>query len=64
MELEYVPFFSLPGNTWAIVNVAVDTADTPSSFDGLVSTSNHVLSSEVWIKTSRPIWWCVELRSR
>ncbi|KAL4072572.1 thiamine pyrophosphokinase [Scleroderma yunnanense] len=35
-----------------------------SSFDGLVSTSNHLLLEEsfVTIKTSRPIWWCVELR--
>ncbi|KAF7330507.1 TPK-B1-binding domain-containing protein [Mycena venus] len=37
-----------------------------SSFDGLMSTSNHVLPDEgsVWIKTSNPIWWTVELRSR
>ncbi|KIM64033.1 hypothetical protein SCLCIDRAFT_1213867 [Scleroderma citrinum Foug A] len=35
-----------------------------SSFDGLVSTSNHLLPEEpfVAIQTSRPIWWCVELR--
>lgn len=38
--------------------------DQESSFDGLVSTSNHLSSSEntVWIKTSQPIWWCMELR--
>ncbi|KAJ7931462.1 thiamine pyrophosphokinase [Mycena leptocephala] len=35
-----------------------------SSFDGMVSTSNHLLPNEtsVWIKTSNPIWWTVELR--
>jgi len=38
--------------------------DQESSFDGLVSTSNHLLCGEdlVWIKTSRPIWWTVELK--
>ncbi|KAF9236264.1 thiamine pyrophosphokinase [Melanogaster broomeanus] len=37
-----------------------------SSFDGLVSTSNHLLPEEpfVTIKTSRPIWWCAELRKK
>ncbi|KAF8500123.1 thiamine pyrophosphokinase Thi80 [Gautieria morchelliformis] len=40
-----------------------DLTDTISSFSGLVSTSNHVISSEVWVKTSKPIWWCIELRS-
>ncbi|KAJ7475797.1 thiamine pyrophosphokinase Thi80 [Mycena latifolia] len=36
-----------------------------SSFDGMVSTSNHLVSSEdtVWIRTSSPIWWTAELRS-
>jgi len=35
-----------------------------SSFDGLVSTSNHLVPGEkvVYIKTTRPIWWTVELR--
>jgi len=33
-----------------------------SSFDGLVSTSNAIVDKRVWIKTSAPIWWCVELR--
>ncbi|KAF8899944.1 thiamine pyrophosphokinase [Gymnopilus junonius] len=35
-----------------------------SSFDGLLSTSNHLLPEEkvVWIKTSKPIWWTTELR--
>ncbi|KAI0749579.1 thiamine pyrophosphokinase [Daedaleopsis nitida] len=35
-----------------------------SSFDGLVSTSNHLVPSEpvVTIKTTKPIWWTMELR--
>ncbi|KAF5390636.1 hypothetical protein D9757_002752 [Collybiopsis confluens] len=37
--------------------------DHPSSFDGLVSTSNHLVSEkDVWIKTTKPIWWTVELK--
>ncbi|KAE9410601.1 thiamine pyrophosphokinase Thi80 [Gymnopus androsaceus JB14] len=37
--------------------------DHPSSFDGTVSTSNHLVpGNNVWIKTSKPIWWTVELR--
>ncbi|KAI6044710.1 thiamine pyrophosphokinase [Pisolithus marmoratus] len=37
--------------------------EAESSFDGLVSTSNHLVPEEkfVTINTSRPIWWCVEL---
>lgn len=41
--------------------------NTPSSFDGLVSTSNAVVPSPddkdyalVTVSTSEPIWWCVE----
>jgi thiamine pyrophosphokinase len=39
-------------------------ANNESSFDGLVSTSNHLVPEEetVWIKTSKPIWWSVELK--
>jgi len=35
-----------------------------SSFDGLVSTSNHLVpeEEEVCIKTSKPIWWTAELK--
>ncbi|KAL0580873.1 thiamine pyrophosphokinase [Marasmius crinis-equi] len=37
--------------------------DHPSSFDGLISTSNHLVpGQDVWIKTSRPIWWTAELK--
>ena len=39
-------------------SIAVDAANNPSSLDGLVSTSNPILSSEVWIKRSRQIY-CV-----
>ncbi|KAH7911087.1 thiamine pyrophosphokinase [Hygrophoropsis aurantiaca] len=41
-------------------------SDTESSFDGMVSTSNHLVPEEdmVWIKTSQPIWWCAELKKR
>ncbi|KIJ67070.1 hypothetical protein HYDPIDRAFT_85334 [Hydnomerulius pinastri MD-312] len=37
-----------------------------SSFDGMVSTSNQLLPEEpfVTVKTSRPIWWCAELRQK
>ncbi|KAG6329796.1 hypothetical protein ID866_9295 [Astraeus odoratus] len=37
-----------------------------SSFNGLMSTSNHLVPEEqfVTIKTSKPIWWCAELRKR
>ncbi|KAJ2917394.1 hypothetical protein MD484_g3027, partial [Candolleomyces efflorescens] len=35
----------------------------PSSFDGLVSTSNHLVPhQDVWIRTSKPIWWTAELK--
>ena len=39
-------------------------ADTPSSFDGLISTSNHLLPEEriVYVKTTEPIFWTAELR--
>ncbi|KAH9902785.1 thiamine pyrophosphokinase [Cubamyces lactineus] len=38
--------------------------DHPSSFDGMVSTSNHLVPEEpvVSIKTTKPIWWTMELR--
>ena len=37
--------------------------ETESSFDGLISTSNHLIPGKnVWIKTTKPIWWTVELK--
>ncbi|KZT07631.1 thiamine pyrophosphokinase [Laetiporus sulphureus 93-53] len=66
----------LVGPTCGLLPVGVDSTvlsttglrwnltDRVSSFDGLVSTSNHLVPEEstVWIKTTRPIWWTVELR--
>ena len=52
-------------NMWIFVLTLICTsADCLSSFDGLVSTSNHLLTEEhlVWVKTSQPIWWTAELR--
>lgn len=48
-----------------LTHCGVFAADTESSFDGLVSTSNHLVPEEefVWVKTSRPIWWTAELRA-
>ncbi|KAJ4478168.1 thiamine pyrophosphokinase [Lentinula aciculospora] len=47
---------STSGLRWNLTNC-------PSSFDGLVSTSNHLVSGEnVWVKTSKPIVWTVELQ--
>ncbi|KAI0090171.1 thiamine pyrophosphokinase [Irpex rosettiformis] len=39
-------------------------ADTDSCFDGMVSTSNHLLPEEpiVYVKTSKPIVWTAELK--
>ncbi|KAF8896359.1 thiamine pyrophosphokinase Thi80 [Infundibulicybe gibba] len=36
-----------------------------SSFDGLVSTSNHLIPEEnvVYVETTQPIWWTVELKN-
>jgi len=37
--------------------------DCVSSFDGLMSTSNHLVPGrDVWVRTTRPIWWTVELK--
>jgi len=35
-----------------------------SSFSGMVSTSNAVVSPEVVISTTKPIFWCIELAIR
>ena len=37
--------------------------DIDSSFDGLMSTSNHVIEDEVWIKNSEPIVWTIAMKS-
>ncbi|PVF93190.1 thiamine pyrophosphokinase [Serendipita vermifera] len=33
-----------------------------SGFEGDVSTSNWLADDHIWIKTTNPIWWSVELR--
>jgi len=40
------------------------TSET-SGFDGLISTSNHLVPEEdiVFVESSRPIWWVAELRT-
>ncbi|KAF8071725.1 thiamine pyrophosphokinase [Lyophyllum atratum] len=67
----------LLGQTCGLLPVGIDSTvlttsglrwnltETVSSFDGMVSTSNHLVpeEKEVRIKTSKPIWWTVELRS-
>lgn len=65
------------GQTCGLLPVGIDSTtltttglrwnldNTESSFDGLVSTSNHLVpGQDVTIKTSKPIWWCAELRGR
>ena len=39
-------------------------ADCKSHFDGMVSTSNHLVPGEdvVYVKTTKPLLWTVELR--
>ncbi|ETW83088.1 hypothetical protein HETIRDRAFT_163496 [Heterobasidion irregulare TC 32-1] len=74
-------YISIPhsalGPTCGLLPVGVDStvlstsglrwnlSDHVSGFDGLMSTSNHLVQEEdtVWIKTSRPIWWCAELKT-
>lgn len=67
---------TLLGQTCGLLPVGIDETilstsglrwnltDHPSSFDGLVSTSNHLVPSEpvVWVKTTKSIWWTAELR--
>ncbi|KAI0314605.1 thiamine pyrophosphokinase [Amylostereum chailletii] len=66
---------SLLGLTCGLLPVGVDSTvlstkglrwnldECKSGFDGVMSTSNHfVPGQDVWIRTSRPIWWTAELR--
>ncbi|KAF8149854.1 thiamine pyrophosphokinase Thi80 [Crassisporium funariophilum] len=64
------------GQTCGLLPVGIDSTilstsglkwnltEHPSSFDGMVSTSNHLVPGEpvVWIKTTKPIWWTAELK--
>lgn len=61
MELEYVPSMNEEDDAeFPMLFIASAT----SGFDGLVSTSNHLVPDEdtVFVETSRPIWWVAELR--
>lgn len=66
---------STMGQTCGILPVGIDSAhvrtkglkwdvDWDTSLEGNLSTSNHLLPEEpvVWIETSRPILWTVEIR--
>ncbi|KAJ7727282.1 thiamine pyrophosphokinase [Mycena maculata] len=67
---------SILGPTCGLLPVGIDStvlsttglrwnlSNNESSFDGMVSTSNHLVpeENEVWIKTTNPIWWTAELR--
>lgn len=66
---------SVFGKTCGLLPVGVDATvlstrglkwnlnEQESGFEGLISTSNHLLPEEriVWIRTTRPIWWTMEL---
>ncbi|KAH6913031.1 thiamine pyrophosphokinase [Coprinopsis sp. MPI-PUGE-AT-0042] len=67
---------SILGQTCGLLPVGIDhttlstrglrwnLAETESSFDGMVSTSNHLVPGQnVWIKTTKPIWWTMELKN-
>ncbi|THH26303.1 hypothetical protein EUX98_g7884 [Antrodiella citrinella] len=72
IEIDHALF----GQTCGLLPVGVDSSvitttglewnltERESGFDGIVSTSNHLVPEEpvVYIKTSRPIWWTMELR--
>ena len=62
------------GLRWYLSTSSVCTSHTPllrcnlaereSCFDGMVSTSNHLVPDEqvVYVKTTKPIFWTVELQ--
>jgi thiamine pyrophosphokinase len=37
-------------------------ADTESHFDGMVSSSNAIIEKDVWVHTTKPVWWSVVLK--
>ncbi|KAF8992852.1 thiamine pyrophosphokinase [Cyathus striatus] len=64
------------GQTCGLLPVGIDSTNLstkglrwnltnhPSCFDGMVSTSNHLVpGQDVWIQTSNPIWWTAELKN-
>jgi len=62
VELEYVRALKL--NRMTQNSPMLFPASATSGFDGLISTSNHLVPDEdtVFVETSRPIWWVAELR--
>lgn len=46
-----------------MANLTMKLANSLSSFDGMISTSNHVIDEVVWVETTAPICWTVEVRS-
>lgn len=56
MGLEYVALVT------PLEPADLQPADHESSFDGDISTSNWLASDNIWIKTTAPIWWTIELR--
>jgi len=61
VELEYA--FAFPTLRRQYINYLLEAGHL-SSFDGMVSTSNHLVpeEKEVKVSTSKPIWWTVELK--
>jgi thiamine pyrophosphokinase len=39
-----------------------DLKETESSFDGMVSSSNATVADRIWISTTKPIWWNIEVK--
>ena len=48
----------------SVIRFWLSSVDWVTSFDGQISTSNHLVPSEplVHITTSRPIMWCIEVK--
>lgn len=59
-----IPFEIKDNNADFPLLFVVPSANQTSGFDGLLSTSNHLVPDEdsVYIETSSPIWWVAELR--
>ncbi|KLO13474.1 thiamine pyrophosphokinase Thi80 [Schizopora paradoxa] len=67
---------SIVGKTCGLLPVGIESTmltteglqwnltNTESSFNGMVSTSNAVVASEVLVSTTKPIFWCIVLAPR
>lgn len=55
---------AVPSTTISTTGLRWDVTHWQSSFDTRISTSNHLdpAAHTVYITTSHPIWWCMELR--